>query len=75
MKIVIYGKENCPYCNKAKQWLDGKNIGYTYIDVLKDMNFAELQALKLRMNMNKVPMILINDEIIGGYDKLIQLDL
>lgn len=75
MNIVIYGKESCPYCNKAKQLLDDKNLSYTYIDVIKEMTFNDLQSLKRKMNMNTVPMIVINDKLIGGYRELSNLDL
>lgn len=75
MKIVVYGKETCPYCTKTKELLDSKNLSYKYIDVLKDITYAELVALKTRLNKNTVPMIIINDEMIGGYNELVKLDL
>lgn len=75
MKIIVYGKESCSFCNKAKQLLESKNLPYTYIDVLKDINYAELLELKTKFNMNTVPMIVINDELIGGYTDLAKLDL
>lgn len=75
MKIIVYGKESCSFCARAKQLLESKNLSYTYIDVLKDINYAELIELKTKFNMNTVPMIVINDELIGGYTDLAKLDL
>jgi alkyl hydroperoxide reductase subunit F len=75
MKIQVYGKQNCPYCVKAKTWLDERNLSYTYTDVLKELSVAQLIAIKEQYNMNTVPIIVINDELIGGYTDLIKLDI
>ena len=75
MKIQVYGKQNCPYCVKAKEWLEARNLQYTYTDVLKDISIADLISIKERYNMNTVPIVVINDELIGGYTDLIKLDI
>jgi len=75
MKIEVYGKENCPYCVRAKEWLAERNLSYTYTDVLKNLSVAELIALKEKYNMNTVPIVVINDELIGGYSELKKLDI
>jgi glutaredoxin len=75
MKIQVYGKQNCPYCVKAKEWLEARNLQYTYTDVLKDISIADLISIKERYNMNTVPIIVINDELIGGYTDLVKLDI
>lgn len=75
MKIQVYGKQNCPYCVKAKEWLDARNLQYSYTDVLKDISIADLISIKEKYNMNTVPIIVINNELIGGYTDLIKLDI
>ena len=75
MKIQVYGKQNCPYCVKAKEWLEARNLQYSYTDVLKDISIADLISIKERYNMNTVPIIVINDELIGGYTDLVKLDI
>lgn len=75
MKIEVYGKENCPYCVRAKEWLAERNLSYTYTDVLKNLSVAELIALKEKYNMNTVPIVVINNELIGGYSELKKLDI
>lgn len=75
MKIIVYGKQSCKYCNMAKEWLTGKNLSYTYIDVLKDINTDQLKDLKAQYNMNTVPIVVINDKLIGGYSELVKTDL
>jgi len=75
MKIQVYGKQNCTFCVKTKTWLDEKNISYTYIDVLKDISISQLIEIKELYNMNTVPIIVINNKLIGGYMDLIKLNL
>ena len=75
MKIQVYGKQNCPYCVKAKEWLEARNLQYTYTDVLKDISIVDLISIKERYSMNTVPIVVINDELIGGYTDLVKLDI
>lgn len=39
--VVVYGKPNCPYCDKAKRILDSNNVKYTYVDVSVDLEALE----------------------------------
>lgn len=75
MKIQVYGKQNCPWCVKATELLTSKGLRFTYTDVLKDMSVGELVNLKTLYDMNTVPIIVINDKLIGGYTDLVKLDL
>jgi glutaredoxin len=34
--IILYGAEYCPFCYMAKEYLDSKNISYTYKDITTD---------------------------------------
>ena len=67
-KIVMYTKDNCPYCDWAKKILDAKNATYEEIrvDLLPD-KLAEMIELSGRRT---VPQIFINEKAIGGYDDL-----
>lgn len=73
MNIVVYGKENCSWCKKACEWLDEKNLTYSYIDVLKDISLVELIQLKERYSMNTVPIVIIDKELVGGYAELVKI--
>ncbi len=72
-KILIYTKDYCPYCVKAKHLLDKKNATYEEIDVTHDEKiFAELVA---KSNGRKtVPQIFIGDHHVGGCDDLYALE-
>ncbi len=67
-KVIMYTKQNCPYCDWAKQLLDAKHATYEEIrvDLLPD-KLAEMIQLSGRRT---VPQIFINDQPIGGYDDL-----
>ncbi len=67
-KIIMYTKDNCPYCVWAKQLLATKNASFEEIrvDLLPD-KLAEMVQLSGRRT---VPQIFINDQAIGGYDDL-----
>ncbi|MGE3974192.1 MAG: glutaredoxin 3 [Bdellovibrionales bacterium] len=71
-KVVIYSKNYCPFCVKAKNLLQKKNVPFEEIN-LEDKP-AELQALKDRTGLRTVPQIFINDELIGGFSELSALD-
>ncbi len=72
-KIEVYSTQTCPYCVKAKNLLSGKGAEYTEVDVTTD--FDARQALVERANgMRTVPQIFINDQHIGGFDDLNELD-
>jgi len=32
-KFVIYGRPGCPWCEKAKQYLSLRNVGFKYVNV------------------------------------------
>lgn len=67
-KVIIYSKENCPYCDWAKDLLSAKKISYTEIRAdLDPEKRAEMERLSGRRTF---PQIFINDQSIGGFDDL-----
>lgn len=72
MAVLIYSKENCPYCVHAKRLLAAKNIAYKELRVDLDNNL--LQEMLTRSQRRTVPQIFIDDFHVGGYDDLYALD-
>jgi glutaredoxin 3 len=71
--VVVYSKDYCPYCVKAKTLLKRKNIAFREIDVSKDP--ALLQEMVTKSGGRRtVPQIFIDDKSIGGSDDLYALD-
>jgi len=68
MKVVIWSKYHCPYCDQAKLLLGQRNIkfeekkigdGYTKEELLEEVPTAR-----------SVPQIIIDDKVIGGFTEL-----
>lgn len=70
MKIEVYSKNNCPYCNMAKMFFKKHKVEYT--EILMD-DQAERQAFYDRIgdNVKSVPQIFVDDVRIGGYSEMI----
>lgn len=70
-KVIIYTKEYCPYCARAKELLTSKGIAFTEIPV--DDDPEQLATMMRLSNRRTVPQIFINDQSIGGSDDLAAL--
>ena len=66
MKIVIYSKDNCPNCLKAKNRLIKHNPKILVLD--KDISSNEF--FNKFPNLKQVPQIIINNQHIGSYTDL-----
>lgn len=71
-KIEIYTWGFCPYCVRAKNLLEEKGLDYKEISL--DGKDDELHALRERTGQRTVPQIFIDDEFIGGFSELSQLN-
>lgn len=68
--IEIYTKLDCGYCVAAKDLLKINNIGYTEHVINKDISRDDF--LEKYPQAKTVPFILIDGEVIGGYDSLLE---
>lgn len=68
MKFVIYGKSNCPYCDKAKALAqrEGHNFVYKQLDV----DFTAEEMKELFPTARTFPQIIFDDQKIGGYQEM-----
>ncbi len=71
-KVVIYSGHRCAYCNAAKRLLDSKNVDYTEINVDEDP--ARRDEMISRTQRQTVPQIFINEQHVGGFDDLSELN-
>ena len=71
MKITIYSKNNCTFCNKAKHLV--KTLGLTY-EEKKMEEFDSPQAMleDIGKPVRTMPQIKIDDKLVGGYNQLIE---
>jgi len=70
--IVIYTKEWCPYCARAKALLESKGLAYREIDVSRDE--VKQREMLERSHRRTVPQLFIDGESMGGYDDLAELN-
>jgi len=70
--VVIYSKDWCPFCSRAKRLLDGKGVVYREINVTADRK-AEQEMIDRSRRMT-VPQIFVGDVHVGGSDDLYALD-
>jgi glutaredoxin 3 len=71
-KVEIYTTKVCPYCQRAKQLLDKKQVSYHEIAV--DQDAAQRDKMIQRSGRRTVPQIFINDQPVGGCDDLYALE-
>ncbi|WZL72445.1 glutaredoxin family protein [Clostridiaceae bacterium 35-E11] len=64
--VVVYSSDSCIYCKDAKNYLQSLGVEYTEKNVSKDMTARKELMAKGFMG---VPVILIDDETIQGFDK------
>lgn len=64
-KYKIYGKNGCPFCDKAKKLLTIKGLEFEYLTLNTDYTFEEL--LELAPAAKTFPQIFNGDRLIGGY--------
>lgn len=70
MKNIVWSKDNCIYCTKAKNILNSKNIPFEERNISKDWTKEDL--LRDVPNAKTVPQIFLWDKYIGGYDSLME---
>ncbi len=71
-KIIIYSKEVCPYCVRAKALLQKKGAAFEEIKITDDKTKQEM--IEKSGGRMSVPQIFINEKHIGGCDDLYALD-
>lgn len=72
-KVELYTANYCPYCHAAKALLDKKGVKYKEVDVTEDPVMK--QRVMEEHGWRTVPIILINDKLIGGFDELRVLEI
>jgi alkyl hydroperoxide reductase subunit F len=65
-KVTVYSTQYCQYCRMAKAFLDKQKIPYESIDVGEDRAAAE-KMIELS-GQRGVPVIVVDDEVIVGFD-------
>ena len=68
MKFVIYGKPNCPYCDKAKALAEREGLDFEYKSLETDFTAEEMK--ELFPTARTFPQVIFDDQKIGGYQEM-----
>jgi glutaredoxin 3 len=71
--VLIYSKDFCPYCVAAANLLTQKGAGFEVIDVTKDHEQYKIM-LEKSAPRRTVPQIFIDEQGMGGFDDIKQMD-
>jgi len=73
MNVVIYSKDNCSWCDKAKYLLEQK--GYVYQELKYGVDYTkEDLSQKLGPHVKlTTPQIFIDNDLVGGYTDLVTM--
>jgi len=68
MKAIVWSKDQCPYCDQAKNLLKIKGIEFEERNVSKD--WTREQLLEAVPTARTLPQIFLNEELVGGFTEL-----
>jgi len=67
----IFGKENCGYCKRAKDLLSSEGLEYKYLE--KDVDYDKETLVDMVSTDNiTYPQVFKGNQLIGGYDDLLE---
>ncbi len=69
MKVEIYTKDHCIWCDRAKGLLNAHFIDFEEFDLSNDEERVQFYE-ELGDNVKTVPQVFINDQRVGGYQDL-----
>jgi glutaredoxin 1 len=74
MKVKIFGKPNCVFCNRAKHLVTTKpGIQSTYIDMEVEGIDKEMLTELCGKPVSTIPQIFVDGVHIGGYTELVPI--
>ena len=69
-RAIVWSKEQCPYCEQAKQLLSQRGITYEEKKIGDGYDREEL--LEAVPTARSVPQIFLDEQLIGGFTELKQ---
>ncbi|MCK5853539.1 NrdH-redoxin [bacterium] len=66
-RVIVFSTPTCSFCTKAKRYFREKKIKFRDIDVSRDAKAAS--DMQRKTGQTGVPVILINNRPIVGFDK------
>jgi glutaredoxin-like YruB-family protein len=66
-EVKVYSTPTCPWCKKAKQFLDANKVTYQDFNVAQD--HAARDEMVKKSSQTAVPTIIIDGEIVVGFNE------
>jgi glutaredoxin 3 len=66
-EVKVYSTPTCPWCKKAKQFLDANGVAYQDLNVAQDR--AARDEMVKKSSQTAVPVIIIDGEIVVGFNE------
>jgi len=70
MKAIVWSKDNCTFCEQAKNLLTLKGIDYEERKI--GYGWTKEELLEAVPTARAVPQIFLNDKFIGGFQHLVE---
>lgn len=70
--VIVYTSTFCGYCSAAKSLLSKKGIPYEEVNLSESPEMR--QEIMEKWGWRTVPLIIINDKLIGGFRELASLE-
>ncbi len=67
-QVTVYSTDPCPYCTRAKALLQARGVAYEEINLAKDPD-GRIE-LAQRTGMMTFPQVIVDGELIGGFNEL-----
>ncbi|OKL44809.1 glutaredoxin 3 [Pseudovibrio exalbescens] len=71
--VVIYTRDMCGFCTRAKRLLDEKGVAYTEYNCSDDPTFKS-EMIRKSNGARTFPQIFVGSEHVGGCDELYGLE-
>lgn len=68
MKAIVWSKNQCPFCDQAKNLLKSKGIEFEERNI--STNWTKEQLLESVPTARTLPQIFLDDKLIGGFTEL-----
>ena len=72
-KVIVYSMQNCPFCVKAKNLLTQRGVEYQ-VEMIDEWADQKWDDFVKKSGMKTVPQIYVDDQLIGGYSQLADVD-
>tara|TARA_B100000902_G_scaffold153679_1_gene150215 strand:+ start:807 stop:1091 length:285 start_codon:yes stop_codon:yes gene_type:complete len=69
--IIVYSKNNCGYCDKAKALLKGLGLSFK-VKKMEEFESVDAMLKDIGKKVRSMPQIKIDGELVGGYNQLIE---